>query len=130
MSLLYHEKHRVVSCVCGILISGKHECKIPLSQVKVEDCYWFTRGIGKPCKICAAEEKLKDYKNQWTEDDSGYCVCRECEAKTQPFLPKECFCNAFIDTDGETKCKKCKEIWSRDLDLHYDPCEKCGYENC
>ena len=36
MALIYHANHQVVSCVCGILISGKHDCEILLSQVKVE----------------------------------------------------------------------------------------------
>ena len=129
MALIYHVRHRVISCVCGILISGKHDCKIPLSQVKVEDCYWFSGSSGELCKICLAEEGLKKYKNQWTEDDSGYCVCRECRTKTEAFLPKECSCNAFVDRDGETKCKNCKEIWNQNLDLCFHACEKCGYDN-
>ena len=92
------------------------------------ESYWFSGRSGKPCKIYVAQEKLEEYKNQWKEDDSGYCVCRECGIKTEAFLPKECACNAFVDRDGETKCKNCKEIWSCNLDLTY-ACEKCGYEN-
>ena len=52
MALIYHDKHRVVSCVCGISISGEHDCKIPPSQVKVEVCYWFSGRLREPCKIC------------------------------------------------------------------------------
>ena len=129
MALIYHANHQVVSCVCGILISGEHDCEIPLSQVKVEVCYWFSGRSGKPCKICVDQEKLEKYKNQWTKDESGYCVCRECGDKTDGDLPKRCSCNTFVDRDGETKCKNCKEIWNPNLDLEFDACEKCGYEN-
>ena len=59
MAFIYHDRHRVVSCVCGTLISGKHDCEIPLSQVKVEVCYWFSGRSGKPCKICVVQEKLE-----------------------------------------------------------------------
>ena len=129
MALIYHDKHQVVSCVCGILISGKHDCEIPLSQVKVEVCYWFSGESGKPCKICVDQEKLEKYKNQWTKDESGYCVCQECGDKTDGDLPKECSCNMFVDRDGETKCKNCKEIWNWNLDLCFYACEKCGYDH-
>ena len=128
MALIYHDKHQVVSCVCGILISGEHDCKITLSRVKVEVCYWFSGRSGEPCKICIVQEKLEKYRYQWTEDDSGYCICRECGDKTEAFLPKECGCSAFVDKDGETKCKNCKEVWNCNLELTY-ACEKCGYEN-
>ena len=51
------------------------------------------------------------------------------ETKTDGFLPKDCDCKAFVDRDDETKCKDCKEVWKYNLDLTYDACEKCGYEN-
>ena len=68
------------------------------------------------------------YKDQWKVDDSGYCVCAECWDKTNGDLLKKCSCNAFIDIDGEVKCKSCKNVWNCNLDLIYDACEKCGIE--
>ena len=131
MALIYHVKHQVVSCVCGILISGKHDCKVPLSNVKVDVCYGqqYSGKLDERCKICYAQEKIAAYKNQWKEDDSGYCICRECGDKSEGFLPKKCSCNAFIDRDGETKCKNCKKMWNCKLNLTYDVCKECGYEN-
>ena len=79
MAFIYHDRHRVVSCVCGTLISGKHDCEIPLSQIKVEVCYWFSGSSGKPCKICVDQEKLEKYKIG--ENESGYCDCRKCRIK-------------------------------------------------
>ena len=72
--------------------------------------------------------RLKEYKDQWKEDDSGYCICRECGDKTEGFLPKRCTCNTFIDRDGETKCEGCNEIWNYNLDLTYHACDRFGYE--
>ena len=51
----------------------------------------------------------------------------ECGVKTDGGLPKYCCCQAFIDTDGIAKCKKCKEEWNSSY-LDDGSCDECGYE--
>ena len=129
MSLTYHAEYKVITCACGKLITGKHTCDIQVSKIEVVVCAYTSRfsKSQKACQICAVKEQEQKYEEQWDTDESGYCVCAECRIKTDYGLPKRCKCNAYIDTDGEAKCKRCKELWTEPY-LEFGECDECGYE--
>ena len=129
MALTYHAKHKVITCACGKLITGRHTCDIKLSKIEVVVCEYsscFSKSE-QPCPICIVKEQEQRYEEQWDRDESGYCVCAECRDKTDYGLPKRCSCKAFIDTDGETKCKSCLNRWTEPY-LDSGECGECGYD--
>ena len=105
--LLYHREFNVVSCVCGDLIKGSHLCQTEMSKgIRIQECN------GRPtCMICQEKEQDRRFDEQWRKDMDGYCICVFCGDKSDGELPKICSCSAYIDSDGEAKCKACKGKW-------------------
>ena len=129
MALTDHRKHNVISCVCGKLITGKHKYNISISKIEVVVCDYSSQfsKTEKVCPTCIVKEKEQRYEQQWDKDESGYCICAECGEKTDYGLPKRCSCKAFIDIDGEAKCKSCLKVWTEPY-LDSGECSKCGYQ--
>ena len=121
MTMIYHNKSNVITCVCGTLITGAHTCKISVKSIKIKVC----DNSDKKCFVCWNENQKQKYKDQWKTDVAGYCVCAVCGVKTDGFLPKVCSCHAYIDADGWDKCKNCNIIWE-ELDFD-DQCSSCEY---
>ena len=131
MALMYHTRHKVTSCVCGELITGKHTCDIQVSKIEVVTCdYDSSSSYSKseqPCSICVVKEQEEKYEEQWDHDESGYTICAHCKDKTDYGFPKQCSCRAFISIDGEPKCKKCLNRWTEPW-LDSGECGQCGYD--
>ena len=106
-----------------------HEFHTRVSKIEVVVCDYTTRfsKTEEPCQICVVKEQEQRYDEQWDNDESGYCICAECGEKTDGGLPKRCNCIAFIDTDGEAKCQRCKELWT-EPSLELGACGECGYD--
>ena len=129
----YHKNHNVVSCVCGELINGKHDCKVEgdkVMQIRVKECFYESSrkdADEDACEICLDKEAEKAYEDQWDTDD-GYCICSTCGDKCDGDLPKECSCDAYIDRNGEERCKSCDELWLSPY-LDYGSCKFCGSDS-
>ena len=114
--MTYHSGHQVITCVCGELITGEHMCSVKVSKIEVVICEYscrFWKKTEKVCEVCIVKEGENRYEDQWETDESGYCVCAKCGDKTDGCLPKVCACKAYIDSDGEAKCKGCKGLWKK-----------------
>ena len=130
MALTYHVEHKVITCVCGKLITGEHTCVIQISKIKVVVCGYTPPRCGRSgngCGFCVDKEVERIYEDQWERDRCGNCRCAICGCASDASLPKICECTAFIDYDGKTKCKGCRKIWVKD-DLYSGECGKCGYD--
>ena len=117
--LTYHKNHNVVTCVCGSVVNGKHLCDIKTStKIQIKECCYKSSSDNNEncCWICLKKEKDLEYENQWKEDEDGYCYCVFCGDKCDDELPKCCSCNAYVDFDGEKKCKSCHKGWN-ELDM-------------
>ena len=127
MSMTYHKKANVITCICGVVIRGVHTCNTQVSKITIVECNYDSVGDGNGrCLTCVTKEQECKYLDQWTTDESGYCICEECGDKCDGFLPKICNCSGFIDTDGEVKCKSCFALWV-DPDIETGQCDICGY---
>ena len=58
MALTYHAEHKVITYVCGKLITGKHTCDIKVSKIEVVVCDYTSHfsKTQKPCQICVVKE--------------------------------------------------------------------------
>ena len=125
--LTYHKNHNVVTCVCGVVVQGEHLCDIKAStKIQIKECNYQSSYSGNKecCLICLKMEKKQEYENQWNEDEDGYSYCNFCGVKCDGELPKYCSCHAYVDLDGEKKCKSCHELWEElDMDEECTICE-------
>ena len=71
---------------------------------------------------CIDADNYQKYLDSFYEDRDGYQRCNFCEYPTS-----NCSCVAFVDKDGEEKCKKCKEIWTYSA-LDIGKCDYCSYK--
>ena len=113
----YHKDSKTVSCICGKEISGEHTCY----NIQVKECN------DENCAICKYKKELQLFIDQWYEDRDGYSRCSTCGDKCDAELPKECSCNAYIDTDGVEKCKSCNRQWG-EKHVVFHECENCGFD--
>ena len=113
----YHKDSKTVSCICGKEISGEHTC----NDIQVKECNTVN------CAICKYKKDEQLFIDQWYEDRDGYSRCSTCRVKSDDELPKDCNCNAYIDTDGVEKCKSCNHPWS-EKEMEFEQCDNCGFE--
>ena len=133
--LTYHEACKKVTCICGVMIQGCHSCSIAesgqgmVSGIVFRVCRWERRKRAKgqsdqeeECQVCLKEENFQKYLDSTYNDRDGYEYCSFCNEHSHC-----CSCVAFINRDGEEKCKRCNAIWDG-LDLESGKCDACGYE--
>lgn len=129
--LTYHKNHNVVTCACGVVVQGEHLCDIKAStKIQIKECNYKTSHDNNEecCWVCLKKENDQEYENQWTEDEDGYCCCNFCGDKCDEELPKCCSCNAYVDFDGQKKCKSCHELWN---ELYMETnCSICEIRSC
>ena len=113
----YHKDSKTVSCICGKEISGEHTC----NDIQVKECNTVN------CTICKYKKDEQLFIDQWYEDRDGYSRCSTCGVKSDDELPKDCSCNAYIDTDGIEKCKSCNHPWNG-KEMEFEQCDNCGFE--
>ena len=126
--LTYHTKHKILTCMCGIVIEGKHSCEVEVSKIQIVECDFVrSRDKNNDCQICIVKENERKFEDQWREDEDGYCYCSFCGDKSYWGLPKQCCCKAYVDNDGLEKCKSCHGTWT-EVYLDMGDCDKCsGY---
>ena len=125
MALVYHEKYNIFTCVCEEVINAEHTCKIKVSNIEVVVCtYVRGKNTDKFCSICDSREKQTAFADQWEWYAPYRYMCVYCDSDTDGGLPKECCCTAFIDEDGEKKCKTCKTLWTQGTDME-EECIEC-----
>jgi hypothetical protein len=83
----------------------------PLLKIRGKKFTWICR------------KKENEQKCEQTMKD-GYCRCSFCGAKCDDELPKRCNCVAYIDNDGEAKCKSCHKLWT-ESDIEMGICNSC-----
>lgn len=113
ITLTYHEKHKLIKCLCGKTLNEKHGiCNSSGKSIEVKTCPRIPHG----CDICEKKNRKRKFWKQWHIDRDGYMVCLYCQQKLtgasqEPgHLPKECECEFFVDHDGKKKCNDCKKI--------------------
>ena len=132
--LTYHEACKKVTCICGVIIQGCHKCSIPDGQGTVSGivfrvCQWERRRAkGHPnqkeqeCQVCLKDNNFQKYLDSTYRDQDGYEFCSFCHNHSHV-----CSCIAYVDRDGEEKCKRCDKVWTGYY-LDDGECDVCGYE--
>ena len=101
----------MVTCVCGELIERDHICLITKSgqttRLIFKDCGYksWKPKKGDECEVCIKEESYQKYLDSSYADQDGYKYCSFCDNHIHC-----CSCIAFVDTDGQNKCKNCKKL--------------------
>ena len=73
ITLVYHRNHSVLTCYCGELIEGRHQCHLAgerVNTIKVLECDYDSERqtkITSKCVTCIQEEKEK----RWTVSHDG-----------------------------------------------------------